>query len=125
MNPSPSILVFGTDRDLIETRRLVLEHSGFDVILASSVEQTTAILSSRRFDLLIVCHSVSYARCEDALSEAHRLILHRSLSRRAAAEQHAHLSAFSSPETLIATARELTVPSFHLQKGQDRCIQAP
>ena len=114
-SPHPNILVFGRSRDLIETRRMVLEYSGFHVTITLDLERTREMLKTRSFDLFLLCHSLSLLDCESALSEARlyrpgmkNLILRSTLSALAGSEHDARLTAFVSPEALIAKARELT-----------------
>ncbi len=96
LNGSPHTLIYGSARDLIETRRLVLEHSGFDVTVTLDLEEARALLLERAFDLFILCHSLSHSNCTTALSLAH------SLRPAAAHSQHN-----TGPREIITT------PSFH------------
>ena len=115
MNHLPSILIYGSAPDLIETRQWVLEHAGFDVTVSLSLKRTTELLAGRSFDLFVLCHSLSPSDCEDALSQARdlrsptkNLILCKALSLRHKTHNDAYLDTFASPEALIASARELT-----------------
>ena len=58
-----SILMYGQDRVLLETRRMVLESHGYRVV---AVNDLCAIPSGSiaHFDLLILCHSVAQVECE-------------------------------------------------------------
>ena len=112
---SPSILVFGSAPDLLNTRRLVLQHAGFDVTVSLSLDRTTELLVSRPFDLFILCHSLSSPACESALQVAHtacpktrNLVLLKMNTVRKLAEDDTLLAAFASPQALIAAARSMT-----------------
>ena len=110
-----SILIFGAARDLIESRRMVLEHAGFSITTSLSLEQTVQNLKSRSFDLFMLCHSLSSLDCESALSQVHalrpemnNLILAGPLSTCLGTKNDAQLFAFADPATLIAIASRLT-----------------
>ena len=115
MNISPSILIFGSAPDLLETRRLVLQYSGFDVTVSHSMFHTTELLISHSFNLFILCHSLSSRECESALQLAHsvrpqtkNLLLSKGSISRKIAEHDTLLDAFTSPQNLIAAAKSLT-----------------
>ena len=115
MNSSPSILIFGNAPELLETRRLVLQHAGFDVTVSLSLSHATELLISCSFDLFILCHSLSSRECESALRLAHsaspqtkNLLLSKGYLSRKVAEDDTLLASFASPLTLIAAARSLT-----------------
>ncbi len=118
MSNSPTILIYGSAPDLIDTRRLVLKHAGFDVTVSLSLNHTTELLTARPFDLLLLCHSLFSSDCESALvqsdalrPETKRLILCKPLSNRLHTDRDTYLVAFASPDTLIAAVRDLTAPS--------------
>ena len=115
LNIPPSILIYGSAPDLIETRRLVLAYSGFDVDIALNMESVSELLTSRSFDLFILCHSLCPSDCESALKEVHslrpemkNLILSTVLSGCTGTGLDAHLTAYAAPEDLIAIAKDLT-----------------
>ena len=126
MNHLPSILIFGSAPDLIETRRLVLKHAGFHVTVSLSLDRVTDLLASRDFDLFILCHSLSPSQSESALLEVHtlrpktkNLILSKALTSRVTDKDDTVLAAFASPQALIAAANSLTShvtpePQLHL-----------
>ena len=63
---SSRILIFGHDSVLLETRSLVLLHSGFDVTVSLDLQKTADLLATRSFDLFILCHSLPVKDCESA-----------------------------------------------------------
>ena len=115
MNDHPIILIFGSAPELIETRRLVLRHAGFDVTVSLSLGGVAELLASQTFDLFILCHSLSSSQCESALLQARtlrpttkNLILSKALTSRVTSEHDTVLTAFASPQALIAAATSLT-----------------
>ena len=123
--PPPRVLIFGHDPLLLETRRLVLLHSGFDVAVALDLQKTADLLSTRSFDLFILCHSLSLKDCESALALAHsldsstkNLILDAALTGCSGTAQDAMLSAFVDPGTLIATVNQLSDHHVSNQQGK-------
>ena len=115
MTSSSRILIFGHDSVLLETRRLVLLHSGFDVTVALDVQKTADLLATRSFDLFILCHSLSVKDCESALALAHSLdsgmktmILDTALTGCAGTAEDVVLGPFIRPQTLIDTVNQLS-----------------
>jgi len=65
-----SILIYGRDRQLLNTRRLVLEHIGARVLVAEEVSYIAQVEPDKPIDLIILCHSLSKEQCLDALAQA-------------------------------------------------------
>jgi CheY-like chemotaxis protein len=63
-----SILLFGKDAMLLQTRRWLLERSGYVVRTASDLTELDRMSAEGPVDLLILCHSLSVE--EAALAEA-------------------------------------------------------
>lgn len=115
MTSSSRILIFGHDSVLLETRSLVLLHSGFDVTVALHLQKTADLLATRSFDLFILCHSLPLKDCEHALALAHSLhpglktlILEAPLAGCPGRAEDTKLSAFIDPQTLIDTVNQLS-----------------
>ena len=53
-----TILVYGLEAMLLDTRRLILEQAGFKVEVVHDAETFEGLLSTNTYDLLIVCHTV-------------------------------------------------------------------
>ena len=113
--PPTHILVYGQDSALLETRKLVLEHAGFDVTVAVEMQAAKEKLAARTFDLFILCHSLSLRNCEEALALTHslppgmkNLILSTALSGCSGGAGDVTLSAFADPRTLIETVSQLS-----------------
>ena len=66
----PSILVYGRDARLLETRRWVLEQETSRVWTAVTLSQFDLLESDDPIDLLILCHSLSTEDCEPAIALA-------------------------------------------------------
>ena len=66
-----SILMYGRDAQLLETRRMVLETSGHKVRTTMDLSEIDRIAAFQNFDLLILCHSLSMEQCGRALALAH------------------------------------------------------
>ena len=71
MDSPPSILIYGRDDDLLETRRLVLQQAGFQAWTVTNLADAEKITIMRPGGLLILCHSLSIEECEKALAMAH------------------------------------------------------
>ncbi|MGZ4816967.1 MAG: hypothetical protein ACXVZV_16255 [Terriglobales bacterium] len=98
-------------------RTKVLKSEGHEVEIGSDDHQLLALLASRKYDVLLVCHSLPLSLCEQ-MSEAFRLrnpdgqvvgILKQDWDDDACGTQNfeAHVSGFSGPGALIATVRNV------------------
>ena len=65
-----SILVYGRDAQLLETRRRVLELSGAHVWMATDISDIVQLGPAVRIDLIVLCHSLSTEQCDQALALA-------------------------------------------------------
>ena len=54
-----TILIYGLDPVLLDTRRMILEHAGFEVEIAHNCQDLQLRTASIDYNLLIVCHTVS------------------------------------------------------------------
>ena len=113
--PFARILVYGLDPSLLQTRRLVLQHAGFDVTVATQLQTVEELLATQNFQLFILCHSLTLPICHGALALAHsvgsglkNLILSTALSECQAGAGDAALSAFCDPQTLIKVVGQLS-----------------
>ena len=57
-NTRPSVLIYGYDRTLVETRDWVLARNGFDVGAASHIAEAEQIVREIPVDLLVICHTI-------------------------------------------------------------------
>jgi CheY-like chemotaxis protein len=58
-----SILMYGRDADVLETRARVLEQAGHRVRTVASLDALERMLSTEQADLLVLCHSISMEEC--------------------------------------------------------------
>jgi len=112
-NPIP-ILVFGRDAFLLDTRAMVLENAGFNVIKTNGVADAEAILETQDVALVVLCHTLSGENREAVVKHANSLkpvvktlLLTASAPVRLEAAPTAILSAFDGPETLVETVDNL------------------
>ncbi|HEV2620119.1 MAG TPA: hypothetical protein VGU23_09315 [Acidobacteriaceae bacterium] len=113
MRPPLSILVYGRDIHLIETRRWVLEHAGFAVSTTLELRDAEDRIDADHFDLFILCHTLSAEECTSILANVHSrhpemkiLILSRSRPDCGSKDDFV-LSAFATPQALISTVSGL------------------
>jgi hypothetical protein len=69
-NEHVAVLIFGYDKCLLETRQWVLQTRGYRAMIALELSQIEALPSTRRVDLLLICHSVSDSERDAAIAIA-------------------------------------------------------
>ena len=72
MSGKPELLCVGHDTILNRTRRLVLEKC-FEVKLAHTLLEAIGFLSRQRFDLVLLCYSLTDEECGVAVKFVHNL----------------------------------------------------
>jgi DNA-binding NtrC family response regulator len=114
MDLPPSILIYGRDQDLLETRRLVLQTAGFQAWTVTNLADAEKITVTQPGCLLILGHSLSTEECEKALTMAHsrqpgmrNLVLTAATPVCKFGQNDELMSAFDGPKALIATANRL------------------
>ena len=70
---SSSILVYGRDQRLLETRSLVLAQAGFRVSIVMGLEEAEAIVAAEPVRVMVLCHTLSPEERVRALVAAKRL----------------------------------------------------
>ena len=55
---APPLLMCGLRPLLLETRKRVLQHAGYTVHVASGLDEAEKRLTTRRYLMLLICHSV-------------------------------------------------------------------
>ena len=122
----PTVLLYGHDEGLIETRRMVLRRGGFDVHPVTGFSEFKRAGSLVEPDVVVLCHTLSQKDVEEALRltreqwpKAQQLILtagpHRFLDQTVSDV----LDANEGPEQLINHVAQLaTVRSALLQAAQ-------
>ena len=110
------ILMFGLDSHLLQTRRWVLESSGYQVRTAAELSAVDKIISIEKIDILILCHSLSLELCGRALALAcsrwprmKSLILDSSAFKCPSRRIGEVLDSMEGPEKLIAKVHELVL----------------
>jgi DNA-binding NtrC family response regulator len=109
-----SIVLFGQNESLLETRRLLLSHAGFQVSTVKSLAEAEKFLFAHPRTLLVLCHSLTPQDCEEALEMAHFhqpavkcLAITASTPVCALGEDDEVYSAFEGPANLVATVKRL------------------
>ena len=114
LSNSVSILVYGSDKLLLDTRTMVLENAGFRVFSATESEDAETIIETQGIALIVLCHSLSPQRCEAALRFANALqpavktlVLTAGAGTCPEKVPTAVLSAFDGPGELVETVQRL------------------
>jgi hypothetical protein len=68
MSSQISVLLYGRDRQLSETRQLILQRAGYGVWVATDLAQMDALSDVDGIDLVILCHSLTLEECGRALA---------------------------------------------------------
>ena len=108
------IVICGNDKDLLETRAMVLATANFQVELLIGVEalQTAHINAETR--LVVLCHSLSDREQNQAIQKLQQTLPKTAiLALNSSARSHPLLGAasfdtFEGPQALIALSRQLT-----------------
>ena len=88
---APPLLMCGLRPLLLEARRRVLQHAGYTVHIANDLEETEKRLVTRRYLMLLICHSVE----DQELTELRTMAAQAGLSTYL-------IEPLTPPETLIA-----------------------
>lgn len=110
----PSILVYGRDQRLLETRSWVLEHAGYRVFQAADLQEAETRAEAEPLDVAVICHTLSAEECRAALRmlrrlrpEVQRLVMTASATAAQEGQQEAVLSAYEGPLGLLKTVGRL------------------
>jgi DNA-binding NtrC family response regulator len=109
-----SILVYGRDAQLLETRRWILERAGMKVTITTDLGEVAGILVNEAIDLFILCHTLSPEEGDICLMNAHalrpamkKLILTANTPLGSLGSHEVKVSAFDGPKTLISEVERL------------------
>ena len=109
-----SILAFGRDTRLLQTRQWVLESAGFRVLAVRELGGVCELVVSQSFDLLLLCHSVTSAERHEAIAAAQSaqpnmryLSMTKQTPLQAVRQRDATISCFEGPGALIAAINRL------------------
>ena len=115
MSAPTSILVYGRDPSLLDTRRWVLERAGYRVLTAQALAEAKHLAATEPVKVLLLCHSLSAQDSENALAaadtirpEMRRLLITANTHVCTARHEDHILSAFDGPQALIAAVQELS-----------------
>ena len=115
MSAPTSILVYGRDPSLLDTRRWVLERAGYRVLTAQALAEAKHFAATEPVSVLLLCHSLSAQDSENALEaadtirpEMRRLLITANTHVCTARHEDHILSAFDGPQALIAAVQELS-----------------
>lgn len=118
MAQTPRVLLYGSDWTLVELRGKVLGSSGFVTQVTDVSKEALELVRSKKFDLLILCHTLSDRACLEALEAAKehptlkRLVLTRGARNVPRSMFDGECSPLEGPECLIReTAKMLNMPS--------------
>jgi len=112
----PSILILGRDISLLETRRWVLEHVGFEVSATLDPKEAAKRIDAGSVDLFILCHTLSTEEHIYVLAHAHsqcprvKTLILTTFRSGCESKEDFVLSEFASPRMLISTVFKLTDP---------------
>jgi len=114
VGPSLSILLYGKDRSLLNTRELILLRAGYRVFTASDLLEIDSVVQGESVDLLILCHTLTLEQCGRALAFGHSrwpfmksLLLAATDSWCAAGKPELVFEAAAGPAELLATVGRL------------------
>ena len=69
-NSQVSIVMYGRDAHLLETREWILKSLGYRVVTILCLAELDRIPLAPPVALLVLCHPLSFKECEDALAHA-------------------------------------------------------
>lgn len=110
-----SILVYGRDQRLLETRSWVLERAGYRVVLATDLAEAERLAKAEALEVAVLCHSLTAEESRAALTafrrlrpEMRRLVMTVGVTAVADGQQEAVLSAYDGPRRLLEAVERLT-----------------
>jgi len=109
-----SILVYGRNAELLETRRWVLERTGMKVTTTTDLDEMEDMLVNEVIDLFILCHTLSPEEGDICLMKVHalrpamkKLVLTANTPLGSLGPLEARVSAFDGPKTLMSEVERL------------------
>jgi hypothetical protein len=109
-----SIVLFGHDARLLETRKWALHSLGYRVLTAMHLAELDRIPKTPPIDLLVLCHTLSAKECAHAVARASsrwpaikKLALVRDASKRASQVLDQVLQTLDVPARLLTKVSEL------------------
>jgi len=109
-----TVLVYGRNAQLLETRRWVLERAGMKVTTTTDLGEMERILVNETIDLFILCHTLSPEEGDICLMKAHalrpamkKLVLTANTPLGSLGPRETKVSAFDGPKTLLSEVERL------------------
>lgn len=110
----PSILVYGRDPRLLDTRRWVLEKAGYRVLTVQTLSEAERMAAVEPISLFLLCHTLPIEDCQKALAAANTirpemklLLMTANTPLCSQGPDERVLSAFDGPKALIGAVQEL------------------
>ena len=109
-----SILLFGSDTNVLHSRQLVLQNCGYEARFTSRIDEAEQLLRAGSIDLLVLCHTASSEDCDYFLDtvaglERHVKVLVLLSGPRGCSyvDRHAVIDVMDGPGRFVATVNEL------------------
>lgn len=109
-----SILVYGHDQRLLETRSWVLELAGYRVVQAKNLAEAEARARAEPLDAAVICHTLNAEECREALEllrrlrpETQRLVMTTNSTSVSDGQQEAVVSGYDGPVRLLQEVARL------------------
>ena len=109
-----SVLIYGTDRGLLSTRRMVLEQTGLEVAVASEMVEVERLVRESAVHLLILCHTLrndereaAIAVVADAWPDAKSILLTKNYAAQDADRSRIVVNSATGPRGLLATVAQV------------------
>ncbi len=114
MQPTGTVLIYGHDPLLLQTRRRILEQAGYTAWAAEVLDEVDSIITTNAVGLLIVCQTLSDEEGEAAITLAHQIrpemkMLVMSLTRQRLLKtaQETPFNVSTGPRNLLDTVQKL------------------
>jgi DNA-binding NtrC family response regulator len=114
MSTPTTILVYGRDTGLLQTRQWLLEASGYRVLTATEISEVKGLVAEEGIDLLILCHSLSTEETQEALAavaaprpKIHTLIMAAYYGSHPSGMPDAVLEVMDGPAQLVSVVERL------------------
>ena len=114
MQPTGTVLIYGHDPLLLQTRRRILEQAGYTAWAAEVLDEVESIITTNAVGLLIVCQTLSDEEGEAAITLAHQirpemktLVMSLTRQRLLKTPQETPFNVSTGPRNLLDTVQKL------------------
>ena len=114
MQPTRTVLIYGHDPLLLQTRRRILEQAGYTAWAAEVLDEVESIITTNAVGLLIVCQTLSDEEGEAAITLAHQiraemktLVMSLTRQRLLKTAQETPFNVSTGPRNLLDTVQKL------------------